>query len=66
MKISRRNPLRVSVPGAGRQSEAQREIETFLRALNSYPERFARDPYISFEQYFFSLGAAQENGVEKR
>jgi hypothetical protein len=26
-------------------------MQIFLHALNSYPERFARDPRISFEEY---------------
>jgi hypothetical protein len=31
------------------------EIETFLQALNSYPERFAADPQITFEEHRASL-----------
>lgn len=27
------------------------EMQIFLHALNSYPERFARNPSISFEEY---------------
>ena len=27
------------------------EMQIFLHALNSYPERFARNPRISFEEY---------------
>ena len=33
----------------------QKEIDTFLNALDSYPERFARNPYLSFEQHLFSV-----------
>lgn len=31
--------------------EVRREIQTFLRALESYPDSFSRDPGISFEQH---------------
>ena len=31
------------------------EIRTFLEALDSYPERFAQQPGISFEEYRSSL-----------
>jgi len=40
-----------------RQIEVRQEIDTFLRAVNSYPERFAREPYLSFEQHLFSMAA---------
>ena len=39
------------------QSDTQREIRNFMRALNSYPERFADNPYLSFEQYLFSIAS---------
>jgi hypothetical protein len=31
------------------------EMQSFLRAVNTYPDRFARDPKISFEKYCGSL-----------
>jgi hypothetical protein len=31
------------------------EIETFLQALNSYPEYFSKDPETTFEKYCSSL-----------
>jgi hypothetical protein len=43
---------------ARREREVQREIENFMRALTSYPDRFARDPYLSFEQHLFRIAAA--------
>jgi hypothetical protein len=33
------------------------EIQTFLAALNSYPERFAVNPGITFEEHCTSLMA---------
>jgi hypothetical protein len=35
--------------------QVRREIESFLRALHSYPERFSKDPGISFEEHRSSL-----------
>ena len=37
------------------------EMQMFLRALNSYPERFARDPQTTFEQHCYSLIAAEKS-----
>jgi hypothetical protein len=34
------------------------EIQSFLQALDSYPDRFSREPKISFEQHLCSLVAA--------
>ena len=31
------------------------EMQSFLLALNSYPDRFAREPQITFEQHRSSL-----------
>ena len=35
--------------------QVRSEMQTFLQALHSYPERFAPDPEISFEEYWVSL-----------
>lgn len=51
--------------GSSRRSErvmsnneqVQVEMETFLQALTSYPERFATDPRITFEEHRSSLAA---------
>ncbi len=37
------------------EDEVQREIESFLRAVKSYPDRFAREPYLSFQQHLCSI-----------
>jgi len=31
--------------------QVRMEMQIFLHALNSYPERFARNPSLSFEEY---------------
>ena len=35
--------------------QVRAEIELFLEALNSYPERFAANPQITFEEHRASL-----------
>jgi hypothetical protein len=37
--------------------ETQQEIQSFLRALRTYPDRFAREPRLSFEQHFSQVAA---------
>ncbi|HLW84009.1 MAG TPA: hypothetical protein VKR60_02270 [Candidatus Sulfotelmatobacter sp.] len=39
------------------------EILSFLQALNSYPEHFAREPEISFEQHRISLDKEESTQV---
>jgi hypothetical protein len=46
-------PLRVA--DATRDHDVQREIESFLRAVRSYPDRFARQPYLSFQQHLCNI-----------
>ena len=38
-----------------REMEVRQEIEDFLAALSSYPERVAKDPTVSFEQHLYSV-----------
>jgi hypothetical protein len=33
----------------------QQEIDSFLKALYSYPDRFAHQPDLSFQQYLLSI-----------
>ncbi len=37
------------------EDTARREIEDFVQALSSYPERFAHDPRLSFAQYLDTI-----------
>ena len=60
MKRSKHHAVGVEALGARRDGEVQREIETFLRALSSYPDRFARDPYLSFEQHLGTIASASQ------
>lgn len=35
--------------------QQQHEIDSFLKALYSYPDRFAHQPDLSFQQYLLSI-----------
>jgi hypothetical protein len=54
----KRQAVGAEISDARREREVQREIENFMRALTSYPDRFARDPYLSFEQHLLCIAAA--------
>lgn len=40
--------------------KAELEIQNFWKAINSYPERFAQDPQLSFEDHLFTITAQGE------
>ena len=53
---------------ASREQEVKQEIENFLHALSSYPDRFAREPRLSFREHLFDIEAAnqQASGRDRR
>ena len=58
MKSRKYQPVTLTVAETIRRREVQQEIDNYLMALMSYPERFAQDPCVSFEQHLFSMMAA--------
>jgi hypothetical protein len=52
-------------PVSGNQ-QVRIEIQTFLQALHSYPDRFARNPGITFEEYCSSLIPAAKTDSTRR
>jgi hypothetical protein len=58
MKTQKYEPESLSAGETIRRREVQQEIDNYLLALSSYPERFAHDPGVSFEQHLFSMLAA--------
>src|ERR1700687_2727369 len=55
--------------GERRRSEnaqVRREIENFLQALHSYPDRFARDPRVTFEEHHGGLVRAAMTESRRR
>ena len=55
---TKKSRQRVHIPENSREHDVHQEIDTFLQALSSYPDRFAREPYLSFQQHLSSFGAA--------
>lgn len=51
------SPVWVGAASASANDQVHVEIQSFLEALDSYPERFAREPEITFEQHRSSLAA---------
>jgi hypothetical protein len=60
MKNSKRRPSASGMGHAARERDVQHEIKSFLSALVTYPERFAAQPDLSFEQHLFQLVAANQ------
>jgi hypothetical protein len=65
MATKRHRRMSMGASELERQLEVRREIDTFLRAVNSYPEHFAREPYVSFEQHLFSITAKSGNDRDR-
>jgi len=60
-------PITAGFTVSRREVEVRREIDNFLLALSSYPERFADDPCLSFEQYLCNIMASEPvNGGPQR
>jgi hypothetical protein len=68
MKNSKRRPRSSGVCRAADERDVQYEIKMFLSALGSYPDRFAREPNLSFEQHLFRVVATSQvaTGGERR
>jgi hypothetical protein len=42
------------------------EIQTFLQAVNSYPDQFARNPDLTFEEHCSSLSPVAKTDSNRR
>lgn len=66
MRTKKYRPIAMGAFDSKRERDVQEEIDNFLRALSSYPDRFAREPHLSFEQHLFRIsGAGQPLGVDE-
>lgn len=45
------HPVLVEENQLSGNEKVRMEMQIFLQALNSYPERFARNPSVTFEEY---------------
>lgn len=52
--------------GTTANEQVRREIQSFLRALDSYPDRAAKTPGISFEEHLGSFVRASEPAPRRR
>ena len=56
----------VGVNPVSANDQVRSEIQAFLEALNSYPESFARDPQITFEEHRGSLARPAKSQPRRR
>ncbi len=49
-----------------RDERVRFEIQRYLQALASYPDRFARDPDISFKKHLYSVVAGGQASGRRR
>ncbi len=54
----------VHVRVARNKDDVQEEIQNFLRAVNSYPARVAKEPRVTFQQHLSSIFAAGSDDVK--
>lgn len=55
MKARSRSHVQPRESGEERSARATAEIKTFLRAVESYPNRVAEDPDLTFRQHLANL-----------
>jgi hypothetical protein len=48
-----------------RDRQVRREIQNFLRALNSYPDYFSKHPGVSFEKHHSRIVEAAKNTARR-
>jgi hypothetical protein len=63
---SKRRQVRVGNQRLSGNEQVRREIQSFLRALHSYPKRFARNPDITFEEHHSSLLVLIQTDARRR
>lgn len=59
MKNRKCQPMLTTRSVFARDIEVRQEIEAYVAALKSYPDRFADNPSISFQQHLSSVVASQ-------
>ena len=55
-----REEMRVKENRMYRNEQVRTEIQSFLLALDSYPDRFAKNPDVTFEEHCSTLVAIAE------
>ena len=60
MRSNKIQALTQSLSEVKQEYQAEKEIQNFLKAMHSYPERFAQDPGLSFDDHLFMITAQSE------
>jgi hypothetical protein len=60
MKVSKIQEVGLKMAELKRQYQAEQEIRNFLRALHTYPESFAHQPGLSFEEHLYAVTAQSQ------
>jgi hypothetical protein len=63
--MKRRKKVVMDFPSQNRELEVRQEIEQFLQALNSYPERVQREPHLSFHEHMFRIAITEQTAGER-
>jgi len=58
MKTKRKDATALGKSDVVWEGGTQVGIDSFLSALSSYPDRFAREPHLSFQQHFSNVVTA--------
>lgn len=66
MKSRMRNHVQPRESVQLRDEQVRREIRGFLRAVDSYPERVAKEPRISFQQHLCGIFEATQPARRRR
>src|SRR5579862_524971 len=59
-------PVRTADRRISGNAQVRREIQSFLHALRSYPDRFAKEPHITFEEHHGGLARAASEASRRR
>jgi len=55
----------MTFPSQNRDLEVRQEIQQFLQALNSYPDRVQREPELSFHEHMFRIAISEQVAEER-
>ena len=61
MSTTKINAIGLNLIEFKREHQAQQEIDTFLKAISSYPESFSHNPNLSFEEHLFMVTAQNQD-----
>jgi hypothetical protein len=50
----------MNFPSQNRDLEVRQEIEQFIQALHSYPDRVQREPELSFHEHMFRIAISEQ------